>query len=153
MGITDYVAIYAALIATALLIWTIWQHRKYVKFIEHVTGEGNDVRLELRLTNKTKQPLTIRNICFIDEDGSPYTFVCQVSPFWKNEPITIGDETLQTITLENEARCVFLIKIKQIKREFDEGYRYLFSHIAVIDNVGRTYKHRMSPEIRNLLKD
>jgi hypothetical protein len=153
MGITDYVAIYAALIATALIIWTIWQNRKYVKFVEHVTGEDNSVHLELRLTNKTKQPITIRHICFIDEDGSPYTFACQVIHFWKNEPITIGDETLKTITLENEAGCVFRINISQIKLEFDEGYRYLFSQIAVIDNVGRTHKHKMSPEIRNLFKD
>ena len=153
MSITDYVAIYAAFIATAVLIWTIWQHRKYLKFDEIVTGEGNDFRLELHLTNKTKQPVTIRQICFLDEDASPYLFACQVSPFWENEPITIGDERLKTITLENEAKCVFWININQIKQEFDEGSRYLFTIIAVIDNVGRTHKHRISQDIRNLFRD
>jgi hypothetical protein len=153
MGITDYVAIYAALVVTVILIWAIWEHRKYVQFVAYINSEKRNVVIELHVTNKTKQPITIRYICFIDEDNSPYTFACRASPFWKNEPIIIGDETLETITLENESRCVFWLDINHIKQEFDEGYRYLFSHIAVINNVGKTYKHRIPKEIRNLLKD
>ena len=153
MNITDYVAIYAALVATSLLIWTIWQHRKYLKFVEYITGEENDVSVDLHLTNKTKQPVSIRYICFLDEDGSPYTFACRVSPFWKNEPITIGDDTIKTITLENEAKCLFWINIRQIKQEFTEASRYIFTHVAVIDDAGRTYKHRMPQNIINMFKD
>jgi hypothetical protein len=153
MNITDYVAIYAALVATSLFVWTIWQHRKYLKFDEIITSEGNDISVELYLTNKTKRPVNIRQICFFDEDGSLYTFACKASSYWKNEPITIGDETLKTITLENEAKCVFWINIRQIKQEFDETSRYLFAYISVIDDGGRTHKHRMPPEIRNMFKD
>jgi len=153
MNIGDYVAIYAALVATAVLIWTIWQNRKYLKFDEIITDEGDGFIVEIYLTNKTKRPVNIRQICFLDEDGSLYNFACKVSSFWKNEPITIGDETQRTITMENETRYVFWIKIRQIKQEFDEASRYLFSHIAVIDDAGRTYKHRMPQEILNQLKD
>jgi hypothetical protein len=153
MNIGDYVAIYAALVATAVLIWIIWQNRKYLKFDEIISGEGNGVIIEVYLTNKTKRPVNIRQLCFLDEDGSLYNFACKVSSFWKNEPITIGDEHQRTITMENEGRYVFLIKIRQIKLEFDESSRYLFSHVAVVDDAGRTYKHRIPPEIRNQLRD
>jgi hypothetical protein len=153
MNISDYVAIYAAIMATAVLIWLIWQHRKYLKFDEIITREGNNTNVELYLTNKTKRPVNIRQICFLDEDGSPYTFTCKVSSYWKNEPITIGDESQKTITLENENKCVFRINVRRIKQEFDETYRYLFAYIAVIDDDGRTHKHRLPQNIRELFKD
>ena len=153
MSITDYVAIYAALVATAVLIWFIWQHRKYLKFDEIITGEGNDISVDLYLTNKMKRPVNIRQICFLDEDGAPYTFTCRVSSYWKNEPIILGDETQKTINMENETKCVFWINVRQIKQEFDETYRYLFAYIAVIDDGGRTHKHRLPQNIRNLFRD
>lgn len=153
MSISDYVAIYAALVATAAIIWIIWQSRKYLKFDEVVVGEGNDAGIELYLANKTKRTVNIRQICFLDEDGSLYAFTCKVSSFWKNEPVILGDESLRTITMENEATCVFIINIKEIKRRYDETSRYMFSYVAVVDDAGRTYKHRMARTTLNLFKD
>ena len=153
MGITDYVAVYAAFVATAVLIWLIWEHRKYVQFMAYVTGRENDVTVDLHVTNKTKRPVVIRYICFIDEDHSPYTFACRVSPFWKKETMIIGDDSLKTLTLENEAKCIFQLNINRIKQEFDEGYRYLFTYIGIIDTAGQTHKQRIPKEIRELLKD
>jgi len=153
MNIGDYVAIYAALVATAVLIWTIWQNRKYLKFDEIISSGGNGVIFEIYITNKMKRPVNIRQVCFLDEDGSLYSFACKVNSFWKNEPITIGDETQNTITMENDSRYVFWIKIHQIIQEFDEASRYLFSYVAVVDDTGRTYKHRIPQETLNQLKD
>ena len=153
MSITDYVAVYAAFVATAILVWFIWEHRKYVQFAAYVTGRENGTLVELHVTNKTKLPIVIKHICFIDEDRSPYTFACPASPFWRNEPMTIGDEALKTLTLENEAKCIFRLNMARIKQEFDEGYRYMFTHVGIIDTAGKIYRQRIPKELLDLLRD
>ena len=107
MGISDYVAIYAGLVATAVLIWIIWQNRRYLKFVFFITGKKINTGVDVQITNKLREPITIRYICFLDEEGSPYTFVCEASAFWRSKPVKIGDEALRTITLENEEVGVF----------------------------------------------
>ena len=50
MGISDYVAIYAGLVATAVLIWLIWQNRRYLKFVFFITGKKINTGVDVQIT-------------------------------------------------------------------------------------------------------
>ncbi len=152
MDIGDYAAIYAAIIATSLFIWTLRRYRNYLEFAEFVTGKGDDLCVDVHVTNKTGQLVTIMHIVLIDRNDYFHTVVCGVGSFKKGHHSIIIGTGKDYIDLENEARCVFWINVKDIKQS-TKGDKPHFTHFGIIDDNGRTHKHRIPKRILNMFNN
>ena len=135
MSITDFVAIYAGLVATGALIWNIIRDkpRVIVKVGPELRGSEDSYNFPVHVINKTQRPVNIRAIGLVLSDGPNYNF----DPASHNLPILLPGDDRYTTWLE-------IKQLKEIRGKLS-GFskRGIIKFIFVEDATGKAYKGRI----------
>ncbi len=139
----------AFIIATAALIWNIInaQRRVIVKVWEDITGET----LFVTVVNKTRQKFQIGHVGFRCPSGNMFSVPSEPRMPWDESRDDATTRSLP-LTLEDNARCVFWLSIKDIKKQRTLMQQKIVN-IVVLDTYGRTHCGRIPRGIKEKLNN
>ncbi len=148
MSIADFVAIYAAIVATTVLIWNYFHWRKHVR-IKIWKSLHNDV-VFVTVKNETKQPLTVKRVGFSCLSHNSFSVPFSVRHFGNVSELIETREDF--IDLVDGARCVFWLAVEQIKECHRQTLpKQKISHVFILDHKGTQHKRKIPKKIKKLL--
>ena len=133
---------YAALVATASLVWKIMQDRARVIVKAQAVAEieGEEI-LIVDVVNKRRHPINLKNIGVVLSDGSKYYF----DGISHDLPATLPGEDSYTTHLKIIGE---LKKSREISGMIDKNKRITVKCLVIEDATGKLYKGRIPKYVK-----